>query len=424
MSALDFTRVGKVQQLGFQKMKHRSSIRQLLPARHWNTVYGVVLVLGRLMLLSACSFGAFGQSEESVPINPITPESQFLELVDLVEEPQKQLDLLDTFLVQFPKYEGMNAIYGQIQSVCVDLKLWDRALAMGDKLLSVDPNDVQAIRLNLQAAEGKKDETLIAKWTARLKDLEAPEGSVNASSTMYLPFLDNPADDLANVDLGSFPKPQRNRLEAILFNRALTENDSKRKLQLLSLFQKEFPKSNHAAAVRYLFFLTYKDRDEHQKALAAAESVLEVDNTREDVLYYAAQVYFLEKRESAKVIAYSDAAEELLSKKARPENVTTEQWEKYKKSVALQTSWMIGSKRMDQQQWNAADKALRAALALVEPRSSMAAGILNNLGWTTYKMGKPLDAIKFYQQCAAIPGSLQADATQSIASIKSEFNLQ
>ena len=64
-----------------------------------------------------------------------TPEAQFLELVDLVAEPAKQLELLDTFLVQFPKYEGMATVYAQMQELCVGLKTWDRALELGTKLI-------------------------------------------------------------------------------------------------------------------------------------------------------------------------------------------------------------------------------------------------------------------------------------------------
>ena len=60
-------------------------------------------------------------------------------------------------------------------------------------------------------------------------------------------------------------------------------------LELLSLFERQFPESNHLGKVRYLFFMTHRIRDDHPKALAAAEAVLERDKTREDVLFYVAQ---------------------------------------------------------------------------------------------------------------------------------------
>ena len=45
------------------------------------------------------------------------PEGHFLDLVDLVEEPEKQLNLLDTFVVQFPNYGAMSTIHAQRQEL-------------------------------------------------------------------------------------------------------------------------------------------------------------------------------------------------------------------------------------------------------------------------------------------------------------------
>ena len=89
------------------------------------------------------------QSKEDTLLNQVTPESQFLDLIDLVEEPTKRLELFDTFITQFPKYEGMSTVQSQMQDLCVELKLWDRALAIGDKLLKFDESDLEAVRLNI-----------------------------------------------------------------------------------------------------------------------------------------------------------------------------------------------------------------------------------------------------------------------------------
>jgi tetratricopeptide (TPR) repeat protein len=381
-----------------------------------------VLVLTVSCLLASSVFGQHVSDELS---GPHGPEAQFLELVDLVAEQAKQLELLDTFLVQFPKYEGMSMVHAQMQELCVDLKHWDRALELGGKLLAVDDSDIETVRRNLKAAEGKNDSALIAKWSERLKQLEPPEGIVTATSTVRLPFIDDdPTGNLDAVDLSAFPKQQRSRLEAILFNRALAETDPKRKLQLLSLFEKQFPASAHLTKVRYLFFLTHLERQDHTKALSAAEALLERDQSREDVLFYAAQHYFVTKQEPAKVLAYSSTALSLAANKPKPDEMTEEVWQKQKNLILQQAHWMTGSIRLGQEQWAEADRSLRAALAATDHGSEMAATLLTNLGWSNYKLRNIAEALKFYEQCVAIRGPLQAKATQSIASIKAEYGLQ
>ena len=353
------------------------------------------------------------------------PEAQFLELVDLVADPIKQLELLDAFLVQFPKYEGMATVYAQMQTLCVELKQWDRVLELGAKLLAVDESDIETVKRNLQAAQGKPDAALVAKWSDRLKQLEPPEGEVTTTSTVRLPFIDDdPGTDLAAVDFSEIPKGHRNRVEAILFNRALEEKDIKRKLQLLSLFERQFPSSTHLNKVRYLFFLAHMERNDHPKALAVAEAILERDKSREDVLFYAAQHYFVSKRDPAKVLAYSAAVLSLAETKAKPEEMSEDAWKRQLAVIRQQANWMTGSVRAQQENWAEADRAFRAALAYTQPGSEMAATLLTSLGWVNYSLRNIPEALKYYERCAAITGPLQAAAQQSIASIKAEYNLQ
>jgi hypothetical protein len=165
------------------------------------------LVLFCILFLLIPDSRLMAQSKEDSLINQITPESQFLDLIDLVEDSQKQLDLYDTFVTQFPKYEGIGTVHTQMQDLCLTLKLWDRALAIGDKLIKIDESDIAAVRSNLTAAEGKNDPALIARWRERLKQLEPSGGEVTAASTVRLPFIDEePAGDLGALDLSTIPK--------------------------------------------------------------------------------------------------------------------------------------------------------------------------------------------------------------------------
>jgi tetratricopeptide (TPR) repeat protein len=390
--------------------------------RAYNPCFTVLVRVGVVMLCALCL-----QAQEGDPylVRQATPESQFLDLVDLVAEPAKQLELLDAFQVQFPKYEAMATVHTQMQDLCVGLELWDRALTIGAKLLALDDGNVEAVRLNLKAAEGKKDAALIAKWSERLKQLEPPEGTVAATSTVRLPFVDEEAPaDLAAVDLSNLSKPQKARVEAILFNRALEETAPKRKIELLKLFERQFPSSLHLTKVRYLFFSTFRDMDDHANALAAAEAVIERDKTREDVLFYAAQNHFVTKRDLPKVLSLCTLLVELMSTKQKPDEMTDEEWRKQKTIVLQQAHWMPGSIYVSQERWEQADKELRAALQYTQSGTELQAAILSNLGWANNKMRRIPEALRYYQQCASFPNAFQNAALQSITSIKSEYALQ
>jgi tetratricopeptide (TPR) repeat protein len=383
------------------------------------------LVLFCILFLLIPDSRLMAQSKEDSLINQITPESQFLDLIDLVEDSQKQLDLYDTFVTQFPKYEGIGTVHTQMQDLCLTLKLWDRALAIGDKLIKIDESDIAAVRSNLTAAEGKNDPALIARWRERLKQLEPSGGEVTAASTVRLPFIDEePAGDLCALDLSTIPKSQKPRVEAILFNRAVEERDPKRRLDLLTLFAKQFPSSAHIGKVGYLFFVTHRERQDHTKAMAAAEAFLERDKTREDVLFYAAQTYFLMKREPGKVLSYSELILAIVNNREKPDNLSEDDWAKQKQMLIQQSNWMIGSTRIAQEHWSEADKSFRVALQSTAQGSDLAAALLSNLGWVNYKLRNIPEALKMYQQCSGIRGPFQAQASQSIQSIKAEYNLQ
>jgi tetratricopeptide (TPR) repeat protein len=358
----------------------------------------------------------------------VTPETQFLDLVDLVAEPKKQLELLDLFVAKYPKYDGMTAVYSQMQEICVELKEFDRALSLGEKILATDEEDLPTIRLMARAAEGKGDQELTKKWRARLTQLEELVGNVSASSRVLTPYVEGPDDD-PNTPGGASAGGAKTRLnelraEASLFNRSLEERDPGKRLIMLREFEKQFPTSQHLGKTQYLTFVAYRDMPDRDKALTTAEAILQRDQTKEDVLYYVAEYYFSRKRNLDKVLTYSTLISDLVTGRPKPEGLTDEQWERQRKILLLNANFMMGMTYSYQEQWGAADKALRAALGLGRANDQITATILSNLGWANYKLKNIPESIRLYQQCMAISSPVQAAAAQSVASIKAEFNLQ
>ncbi len=354
-----------------------------------------------------------------------TPESQFLELIDLESDPAKQLVLMDLFVKQFPKYNAMAAVYADMQADYVKVGSWDLALEIGDKLLQVDQDDIDAIRLNLEAAKGKNDQSLAKKWSDRLEQLtQEPNGTISASSSISTPYVEgagmageSPKDP---KELGV--KTARARQEAALFNAALEAAAPPARIAALDEFCQKFPQSVHLNKVNYLYYLAYRDMKDEQKAMSMAEQILSKDRTHEDLLYYVAENLFKQKRELAKVVSYSQDILSLV-KRPKPDSRPEDEWNRQLNLLTTQAHWMIGMAEIYRENFPQANLELRAALSMGSAADSIRPALLTNLGWANYKIKNIPDAIKFYKDCAAIPSPYQKAAEDSVKGIRSEYGL-
>jgi tetratricopeptide (TPR) repeat protein len=367
---------------------------------------------------------AFGPLKAQDPA-PQSQEGQFLELIDLESDPPKQLALMDLFIKQFPNYNAMAALYADMQADYIKVSLWDKALEIGGKLLQIDQDDIDAVRMNLEAAKGKNDDSLIKRWTERLGQLsQEPNGTVSASSTTNTPYVegvgmagDGPKDPKAQA-----AKTVRARQEAALFNKALQEADPSVRIEILNQYLQQYPQSIHINKVNYLYYLAYREMKDEKRAMAMAEQILTKDQTREDVLYYVAESLFKQKRDLAKVIVYSQEILDLV-KRPKPEGRQDDEWNRQVSILTSQAHWMIGMSEIYREQFASANQELRAALAGGSSSDSMRPALLTNLAWANYKLKNIPDAIKFYQECAAIPSAYQKAAADSVKGIKSEYGL-
>ena len=94
--------------------------------------------------------------------------------------------------------------------------------------------------------------------------------------------------------------------------------------------------------------------------------------------------------------------------------MTQEAWEKQKALLIHQSHWMTGSVYMQQERWADADKSLRAALASTVPGSDLTEVLVLNLGWTSYKLRKIPEALKYYQQCVSMRGPNQTSVPHRV----------
>src|SRR6266849_8648960 len=76
-----------------------------------------------------------------------------------------KIQQLESFAAEYPKDEDIGWVYEQLYAILVDSKQFDRALAVSDKLLALDPDDVEIAYKSLKVAEERKDPALVRKWS-------------------------------------------------------------------------------------------------------------------------------------------------------------------------------------------------------------------------------------------------------------------
>jgi len=362
--------------------------------------------LNTLILLLTITAGvATAQRHKLGTVNAETPEGQLLQQIGQSEDDAKKLALMEQFAGQAPKHEAIGWVYEQMQTAYLKAGQPDKALEIGDKLIAMDADDLDAAHQNLKAAEAKKDPDLIRKWS-------------NQTSQIAQKVIQSPQPkDADEVDTWKrsvdFAKQLDTYTEYSLFSGAMQTQDPRKRIDLADALSARNPKSQYLPALAELRFNAYRQLGDNAKALAAAEKTLETNQSSEDMLAYVANQYVEKKRDPDKVVAYSAKIVELMNTKPKPEGASDEDWAKKKKAMSGLAHYMSGITLFDQKKLSAADKELRAALPLVEGNDQLKAATLFYAGWANYQLKNIPDALKFNQQCAAIRSPFQAKAAEN-----------
>src|SRR5260370_12882364 len=99
-------------------------------------------------------------------VKPDTPDGNFLDLIGLETDFDKRVTLIEQFTTLVPHSESIGWAYSQLQEANFKDGKLDNALEAGDKLLELDPDDLDAAGVNRQIATAKRDNALIKKYTA------------------------------------------------------------------------------------------------------------------------------------------------------------------------------------------------------------------------------------------------------------------
>ena len=344
-------------------------------------------------------------------VSPDSPEGQFLELVGLQSDESKKLALIEEFAQRFSKSQAVAWAYEQIQLAALTSGDWDKALKAGERLLELNPDDIDTVQFNIKAAESKHDADAVKRWSSYAEKIS-------------LRIVDStPPKDPEELEAWkkrvAYASQYAAQGDYVLYKQALETRDPKEKVRLFDSLLKRNPDTPYLAQMNVLYLNAYGLIGDSQKAFVYAEKVLEKDPRNEEALMAQLDGYS-HRGATDRVMALAPKMIELMNAKPKPAGVSDAEWEK-KKAYYMGTShWMMGNAFINQSRFPLADNSLRAAAALMRGHDQAMAAILFYLGWANYKMDNISEARRFFQQCLGYRGQYAEQAAKNLSVIKSE----
>ena len=355
-----------------------------------------------VLLLIAFSLAAFAQRHKLDEVDAEKPEGKLLQQCMQENDAAKKAALMEQFVEQYPKLEPTAWILEQLQSYYVKAGQPDNVLIAGDKLLAVDPDDPEAALQNLKAAETRKDLALIQKYS----DLTSANARKEAASTQ------------SSKEEVEYARQVAQYADYALFRAAAEQSDPKMTVQLSEKLAARSPDSEYVPKMNNLMFLAYRQTGATDKALALAEKTLAVDQSDPDMLLVVANSYLEQKKDPAKVHAYSAKVVEIM---------TPRSGDKTAPIIIGVAHYISGKQYMNDNQYSPADQELRKALPLVESNVQLKPEVLFLLGLANYKLAggnaeRAQDSANFFRSCAAIKSPFQATAATNLKRIQTEYH--
>jgi tetratricopeptide (TPR) repeat protein len=371
----------------------------------------VLILAGALLAGSAAA-----QRHKIGEINTETEEGKILQSIGTEQDAARKVALMETFIQKFGSHEAAGWVWSQLQPAYAKAGNHDQVLAAGEKLLAMDPMDIEAAYANLKASEAKKDSDGVAKWAVAASDI--------ARKTAQEPKKPDQEED-DHKRAVDFAKQVDTYTEYSLYAGILAETDPAKVVKLAETLEQRNPQSQYVPQMLTKYAWAAREAKALPSAVALGERAYSRNQFNEDLLLAMAD-HYMNQKSPDKAILYATKVVEVLEPKAKPEGVSDADWEKKKTTMMGVAHWIAGTNYSTQSKYAQADKELRAALPLIKDNEQLMAGALFHLGLANYQMGKGrnakqlTEAMKFMQQCAAIKSAFQPQAQKNLAVMRKE----
>ena len=357
-------------------------------------------------------------ARHKIEIDPETKAGFMLQQIKQERNAAKKLEIMVQFADEFPKDDNLPWVLEQLQPVYFEAKAYDKVIAVGDRLLSVDPTDVDAANLCLKAAEETKDREAIHKY-AKLAWITA-DASIQAGKP-------------ANISITDWDKQQDFCKSVKTYSEyaiaSLAPKDDKDQIaEVLKWVEELNPKSPYLAGAKQApqTVLTANAASSAELVKQAQETI-QKDPNNVDALATLSE-HANEAGDHVHVILYTGKLLEALNG-PKPADLSDSDWKLRRERYMLSALWMNGISNSLRNNYAQADRSLRAVLPSIRGNPQMLSAGLYHLGYVNYQLaekGEPnrvFEALRFNQECAQIKSNYQEQAAKNITAIKSEFNI-
>lgn len=346
-----------------------------------------------------------------------TPQGRLLQQAGTETDEARKQALFEEFVKTFPKHGGAAWAYSQLQPIYLKNQQWDRSIAAGASALELDPANSLVAYNALQGCEKKADVACVKDWSAR---------TVEAARKMLAiakPAGEKEAEEWAReID---YAKQVIIRCEYSLYAMALQSADPAAIVDLGSTLFERHPDSQYIPQVAGRYVAALQQTGQKDKAVEAAEIVVAVDKTNEDMLVVAADGNLQSKKDLAKVIQYSDQLIAALQSKSAPQGVDPAAWDKKKTTLTGLGHWMKGMAYQETKNFQETDKSFREALPFIAGNNDLLAPAYFFLGVANHSMSRTprnpklrAEAMRFTELCTKIAGPYQQSCVKNLSAIK------
>ncbi len=370
--------------------------------------------------MRACLASAFlllmvlplGAQRRSVTISTASPEGRMLQQLREESDDAKKLALADQFLKQYPDHEGVPYVYSEMLASWTKTGQFDNVMSTAEKLLAKEPTDLEPALAAVKAAEAKKDPDAVSKWAVLSSDL--------ARKRIQAPKAQDEDEEFFKLRV-DFAKQLDTYTEYALFTAAAQAPEAAKKAALLRTLEQRAPESKYLSQAMGMYFLALLQSGDMPAAVGVAEKLIPQGQATEEMLAAAGDFYLRQNKEPQKVLDYSSKLIDMANTRPKPNGVSDADWQKRKSYFLGFGQWLAGALYSSQGKYSEADKTLRAALPLLEGNDEIKAGALYNIGLANHRLKNVGEALKFYEQCAAIQSPYQPLAAENLKSLRAVY---
>ncbi len=279
------------------------------------------------------------------------------------------------------------------------------------------PDELDDSFKSLQEAQSKPDPALVKKLAAQTCEL--------ARKVTSTPAPENPDEKEAWAKRVEYARGIELNTEYALYSVAV-QGAPAVTVELLAALEQQNPKSKYLDGAYASYFHALNQTGGAAKIRTVAGKAIANFPDNEDLLLVLANSA-LTQNQFGSAAKFASRLVASVNKHSKPEGMPAADWQR-KRTAALGSGyWILGVAQASQNNYVAADEALRAALPLIEGDEARLAAALFYLGVSNYQVGrlmnskaKVLEGAKFSDRAAAMKSDFAQQAWRNARAMRDE----